>query len=145
MEIQRVNKVSTSRAERKEETAKASVAFTDVIASKRQNAALDKMNGMMKDIETQGEKLAEHRTIDDLRKYKKMVKEFMEEAVNSGLQLEEQRGFNRRGRTKVYKIVKEVDSRLTQLANDVINKEKSQLDILGKVGEIQGLLINIYT
>lgn len=145
MEIQRVNKVSTSRTERKEETAKASVAFTDVIASKRQNAALDKMNGMMKDIETQGEKLAEHRTIDDLRKYKKMVKEFMEEAVNSGLQLEEQRGFNRRGRTKVYKIVKEVDSRLTQLANDVINKEKSQLDILGKVGEIQGLLINIYT
>jgi uncharacterized protein len=74
-----------------------------------------------------------------------MVKEFMEEAVNSGLQLEEQRGFNRRGRTKVYKIVKEVDSRLTQLANDVINKEKSQLDILSKVGEIQGLLINIYT
>lgn len=145
MEIQRVNKLSTSRTERKEETAKASVAFTDVIASKRQNAALDKMNGMMKDIETQGEKLAEHRTIDDLRKYKKMVKEFMEEAVNSGLQLEEQRGFNRRGRTKVYKIVKEVDSRLTQLANDVINKEKSQLDILGKVGEIQGLLINIYT
>lgn len=145
MEIQRVNKVSTSRTERKEETAKASVSFTDVIASKRQNAALDKMNGMMKDIETQGEKLAEHRTIDDLRKYKKMVKEFMEEAVNSGLQLEEQRGFNRRGRTKVYKIVKEVDSRLTQLANDVINKEKSQLDILGKVGEIQGLLINIYT
>ncbi|WP_046174433.1 YaaR family protein [Domibacillus indicus] len=145
MEIQRVNKVSTSRTERKEETAKASVSFTDVIANKRQNAALEKLNGMMKDIETQGEKLAEHRTIDDLRKYKKMVKEFMEEAVNSGLQLEEQRGFNRRGRTKVYKIVKEVDSRLTQLANDVINREKSQLDILDKVGEIQGLLINIYT
>ncbi|OKL36355.1 YaaR family protein [Domibacillus mangrovi] len=145
MEVQRVNKAALSRTERKEEVAKASITFTDVIASKRQNAALEKMNGMMKDIETQGEKLAEHRTIDDLRKYKKMVKEFMEEAVNSGLQLEEQRGFNRRGRTKVYKIVKEVDSRLTQLANDVINKEKSQLDILSKVGEIRGLLINIYT
>ncbi|OLN24043.1 hypothetical protein BTO30_01085 [Domibacillus antri] len=145
MEIQRINKVSPSRTERKEELAKASVTFTDVIANKRQNAALEKMNGMMKDIEAQGEKLAEHRTIDDLRKYKKMVKEFMEEAVNSGLQLEEQRGFNRRGRTKIYKIVKEVDSRLTQLANDVINKEKSQLDLLQQVGEIQGLLINIYT
>jgi uncharacterized protein YaaR (DUF327 family) len=145
MEIQRINKAAPSRTERKEEVAKASTTFTDVIASKRQNAALEKMNGMMKDIETQGGKLAEHQSIDDLRKYKKMVKEFMEEAVNSGLQLEEQRGFNRRGRTKVYKIVKEVDSRLTQLANDVINKEKSQLDILSKVGEIQGLLINIYT
>ena len=145
MEIQRVNKAAPSRTERKEEVAKASTTFTDVIANKRQSTALEKMNGMMKDIETQGEKLAEHRTIDDLRKYKKMVKAFMEEAVNNGLQLEEQRGFNRRGRTKVYKIVKEVDSRLTQLANDVINKEKSQIDVLSKVGEIQGLLINIYT
>jgi uncharacterized protein YaaR (DUF327 family) len=145
MEVNRVGKAALNRTERKEETAKASVSFTDVISNKRQNVALEKMTGMMKEIETQGEKLAEHRTIDDLRKYKKMVKEFMEEAVNNGLQLEEQRGFNRRGRTKVYKIVKEVDSRLTQLANDVINKEKSHLDILGKVGEIQGLLINIYT
>lgn len=145
MEIQRIGKITPAKAEKKEETAKASVSFTDVISSKRQNAALEKMNSMMKSIEVQGEKLAEHRTIDDLRKYKKMVKEFMEEAVNSGLQLEEQRGFNRRGRTKVYKIVKEVDNRLTQLANDVINKEKTRLDILGKVGEIQGLLINIYT
>ncbi|MGG3449211.1 YaaR family protein [Domibacillus aminovorans] len=145
MEVNRVSKIALNRTERKEETAKASVSFTDVISNKRQNVALEKMTGMMKEIETQGEKLAEHRTIDDLRKYKKMVKEFMEEAVNSGLQLEEQRGFNRRGRTKVYKIVKEVDSRLTQLANEVINKEKSHLDILNKVGEIQGLLINIYT
>ena len=145
MDVQRVGKVTPGKIEKREETAKASVSFTDVITNKRQNAALEKMNGMMKDIETQGEKLAEHRSIDDLRKYKKMVKEFMEEAVNSGLQLEDQRGFNRRGRTKVYKIVKEVDSRLTQLANDVINKEKSQLDILSKVGEIQGLLVNIYT
>lgn len=145
MEVNRVGKAVLNRAERKEETAKASVSFTDVISNKRQNVALEKMTGMMKDIETQGEKLAEHRTIDDLRKYKKMVKEFMEEAVNSGLQLEEQRGFNRRGRTKMYKIVKEVDSRLTQLANDVLNKEKSHLDLLNKVGEIQGLLINLYT
>lgn len=145
MEVNRVSKAALNRTERKEEMAKASVSFTDVISTKRQNVALEKMTGMMKEIETQGEKLAEHRTIEDLRKYKKMVKEFMEEAVNGGLQLEEQRGFNRRGRTKVYKIVKEVDSRLTQLANDVINKEKSHLDLLGKVGEIQGLLINIYT
>jgi uncharacterized protein len=67
MEIQRINKATPSRTERKEEVAKASTTFTDVIANKRQNAALEKMNGMMKDIETQGEKLAEHRTIDDLR------------------------------------------------------------------------------
>jgi len=76
---------------------------------------------------------------------KKLVKKFLEEAVQNGLQLEEQRGFNRRGRTKIYKIVKEVDSKLIDLTNTVLDKEKKGLDILNKVGEIKGLLINIYT
>lgn len=145
MEIQRLGQITPASSSKTEETAKASVTFTDVIASKRQQAAFDKLNRLAESIGMQGERLSEHRTIDDLRKYKKMVKEFMEEAVNSGLQLEDQRGFNRRGRTKVYKIVKEIDSRLTNLASDVISKEKSRLDILNKVGEIQGLIINLYT
>ncbi|MBS7683858.1 YaaR family protein, partial [Vibrio cholerae] len=80
-----------------------------------------------------------------LRRYKKMVKDFMDEAVNNALKLEEQSGFNRRGRTKVYKIVKEVDKKLVELTNTLLDKEKNGLDILQSVGEIQGLLINIYT
>ncbi|MEI2367959.1 YaaR family protein, partial [Niallia circulans] len=83
--------------------------------------------------------------VDDLRRYKKMVKDFMDEAVNNALKLEEQSGFNRRGRTKVYKIVKEVYKKLLELTNTLLDKEKNGLDILQSVGEIQGLLINIYT
>ena len=59
--------------------------------------------------------------------------------------LEEQRGLGWRGRTKVYKIVKEVDKKLIDLANTVLEKEQNGLDILGLVGEIKGLLVNIYT
>ena len=69
----------------------------------------------------------------------------MEDAVNNGLQLEEQRGLGWRGRTKVYKIVKEVDKKLIDLANTVLEKEQNGLNILGLVGEIKGLLVNIYT
>ena len=106
---------------------------------------LDKLTAMTEEIEAQGKKLSESQTIEDLKKYKKLVKKFLEEAVNGGLQLEEQRGFNRRGRTKVYKIVKEVDSKLIDLTNAVLDKEKKGLSVLSMVGEIQGLLINIYT
>ena len=58
----------------------------------------------MSAIEDQGKVLADSRTVEDLKKYKKLVKEFMDSAVKNGLRLEEQRGFNRRGRTKVYKL-----------------------------------------
>ncbi|MDF1507822.1 YaaR family protein [Robertmurraya sp. DFI.2.37] len=145
MEIQKVNKAGLDRVKAKNNVPAESVSFQEVMAKGRQQTVYDKLTKMVEEIEEQGKTLAESRTVDDLRKYKKMVKEFMEEAVQNGLQLEEQRGFNRRGRTKIYKIVKEVDKKLIDLANDVLNKEKNGLDILKQVGEIQGLLINIYT
>ncbi|KKB35979.1 YaaR family protein [Bacillus thermotolerans] len=145
MEVQRIGKVSGNKVQKKEEVAQASTAFSEVMAKKRGNTMLDKLTAMTKEIEAQGKKLSESQTIEDLKKYKKLVKKFLEEAVNGGLQLEEQRGFNRRGRTKVYKIVKEVDSKLIDLTNAVLDKEKKGLSVLSMVGEIQGLLINIYT
>lgn len=145
MEIQKVNKAGLDRVKAKNNVPAESLSFQEVMAKGRQQTVYDKLTKMVEEIEEQGKTLAENRTVDDLRKYKKMVKEFMEEAVQNGLQLEEQRGFNRRGRTKIYKIVKEVDKKLIDLANDVLNKEKNGLDILKQVGEIQGLLINIYT
>lgn len=145
MEIQKVGKTGLDKVKTKNNVPTESISFQEVMAKGRKQTVYEKMTKMVEEIEEQGKTLAENRTIDQLRKYKKMVKEFMEEAIQNGLQLEEQRGFNRRGRTKIYKIVKEVDSKLIDLANDVLNKEKSRLDILNKVGEIQGLLINIYT
>jgi uncharacterized protein len=145
MEIQKVGKAGLNKISKKEAVASESVSFTEVMAKKRENALYEKFATLAKDIEDQGKVLSESRTVEDLKKYKKLVKSFLDEAVNNALQLENQRGFNRRGRTKVYKIVKEVDSKLVDLTNGVLNKEKKGLNILNMVGEVQGLLINIYT
>ncbi|MBM7577754.1 YaaR family protein [Jeotgalibacillus terrae] len=146
MDVQRVGRTTeTNKTQKKEQVAKESVSFQDVISKKRTTTLIDKLTAMSAEIEDQGKKLSDSRTVEDLRKYKGLVKKFMEEAVNNGLQLEDQRGFNRRGRTKVYKIVKEIDSKLIDLTNQVLDKEKKGLDILGTIGEIQGLIINVYS
>lgn len=145
MDVQKVGKAGLDKVKAKKNVPTGSVSFQEVMAKGRDNKAYEKLSKMMIAIEDQGKVLAETRTVDELRKYKKMVKEFMEDAVNLGLSLEERRGFNRRGRTKIYKIVKEVDSKLIDLTNAVLQKEKKGLQILDMVGEIKGLLINIYT
>ena len=145
MEVNRVSKTGLNRIQKKEDLATESISFTEVMGTKRENLVYEKMTKMMHGIEDQGKVLAESRTVEDLKKYKKLVKEFMDAAVKNGLKLEEQRGFNRRGRTKVYKIVKEVDKKLIDLTNAVLEKEKKGINILNLVGEIKGLLINIYT
>jgi uncharacterized protein len=145
MDVQKVGKIGLNQIEKKTQVATESISFSEVMGKKRENLLYDKFTKMAKEIEDQGKVLSESRTVEDLKRYKKMVKSFLEEAVQNGLQLENQRGFNRRGRTKVYKIVKEVDAKLMQLTNEVLKKEQKGLNILNLVGEVQGLLINIYT
>lgn len=145
MDVHKVGKAGLNKIKPKKEVAQESVSFTEVMSSKRNQQTYDKLTRLMADIEDQGKVLAESRTVEDLRKYKQLVKDFMEDAVQHGLRLQEQRGFNRRGRTKIYKIVEMVDKKLVDLTNAVLEKEKKGLEILGMVGEIKGMLINIYT
>ncbi|WLR50606.1 YaaR family protein [Bacillus tianshenii] len=145
MDVQKVNKAGLNKINQKKQGVSEKVSFQEVMQKGRDEKKYEQLSAMMKEIEKQGKTLSENRTVEEFRKYKKMVKEFMEDAVEFGLNLEERRGFNRRGRTKIYKIVKTVDQKLIDLANEVLNKEKKQLDILNSVGEIQGLIINLYT
>jgi uncharacterized protein YaaR (DUF327 family) len=50
---------------------------------------------------------------------------------------------DRRGRHRVYGIVKEVDTNLDELAQELLKDEKNQINILGKVDEIRGLLLDM--
>ena len=145
MEVQRIQAGTLNKTEAKEETAKSSISFSSVMDSRRTDVTYERLTKKMAEIETQGAKLADTRSVENLRKYKKMVKDFLDDAVKNGLELKEQRGFSQRGSTKVYKIVKEVDRKLIDLTNEVLDKEKKGLEVLDLVGEIQGMLINIYT
>jgi uncharacterized protein YaaR (DUF327 family) len=145
MEVQRVNKTTVSKVGFKEETAKDSIEFHSIMDKKRSETTFERLSQKMQEIESQGNKLVDSRTVENLRKYKKLVKDFMDDAIKNGLELQEHRGFSHRGSSKVYKLVKEVDKKLVDLTNAVIDKEQKGLDLLGMVGEIKGLLINLYT
>ena len=44
----------------------------------------------------------------------------------------------------MYKIIKKVDEKLLELADAVISKEQKGLKVLDLVGEIRGLLLDLY-
>ncbi|MEC2070601.1 YaaR family protein [Alkalihalophilus marmarensis] len=144
MDVGRIARTGLGKIEPKKQEASAKVSFQEVMGKQRDEKAYEKLSQLMQKIDDQGKVLAESRTVEELRKYKQLVKEFMEDAVQFGLSLEERRGFNRRGRTKIYKIVQEVDRKLLDLTDAVLEKEKKGLQILDMVGEIKGLLVNIY-
>lgn len=104
-----------------------------------------RLNRLMDDITTQGDKLAKHMDVKDMKQYRELVKEFLNEVVNRSHEFSRENFLDRRGRHRVYGIVKLVDKNLDELAAELLKDEKDHLTILNKVGEIKGLLLDIST
>lgn len=105
----------------------------------------ERLNKLIEDITIQGKKLADHMDVKDMRQYRAMVTEFMNEIVNKSHKFSRENFLDKRGRHRVYGIVKLVNKDLDELAQSLISKEKDHLSILGKIDEIRGLLLDIIT
>ncbi len=143
----KVNQVtSTSQVDTPQTVEKSDGTFKFTLASHIEEADLqEKLNGLMENITSQGEKLAEHMDIRDMKKYRELVKDFLNEVVNRSHKFSRENFLDRRGRHRVYGIVKLVDKNLDDLASELVKDEKDHLTILSKIGEIRGLLLDVST
>ncbi|MDE5598187.1 MAG: YaaR family protein [Lachnospiraceae bacterium] len=103
------------------------------------------LSQMMEEITRQGEKLAKHRDIKDMRRYRALVKDFLNEIVNRSHAFSRENFLDRKGRHRVYGIIRLVDQNLDELAQELVKDEQDHLAILSKIGEIRGLLLDIFT
>jgi uncharacterized protein YaaR (DUF327 family) len=93
----------------------------------------------------QGNKITKHMDVKDMKRYRTLIKEFMNEIVNRSHKFSRENFLDRKGRHRVYGIIRRVDETLDELAQELMKDEKDHLAILAKVGEIRGLLLDILT
>ena len=91
------------------------------------------------------EKLGKHMDVRDMKHYRRLIQEFMNEIVNRSHKFSRENFLDRRGRHRVYGMIKRVNVVLDELAGELIKEEKDTLAILSKVDEIRGLLLDIIT
>ena len=101
--------------------------------------------GMMEEITRQGDKLSKHRDIKDMKRYRALIKDFLNEVVNRSHAFSRENFLDRKGRHRVYGIIRLIDENLDQLAQELVKDEQDNLAILSKIGEIRGLLLDIFT
>lgn len=104
-----------------------------------------RLGTLMEEITMQGDKLAKKRDIKDMKKYRGLIKEFMNEIINRSHAFSRENFLDRRGRHRVYGIIRLVDENLDELAKELMKDEQDHLSILSKIGEIRGLLLDIFT
>ena len=104
-----------------------------------------KISGLINEISEQGKKISKKTDIRDMRRYRELIKSFLNEVVSRSHQFSRENFLDRRGRHRVYGIIKQVDDTLDELARELVKDEKDHLAILNKIGEIRGLLLDIFT
>jgi uncharacterized protein YaaR (DUF327 family) len=119
--------------------------FDALIQSQSEKLQKAQLDGLIKDINMQGDRLARSRSFRDLAKYKRLIKGFVQESVQYGMNLKHSHSWNMDGQSRKLAIVETVDEKLVELTETVMDQEKKSIDILGIIGEIKGLLINLYT
>ncbi len=143
----KVNQVTQNvPVEQTKQAAPTDGSFKFMLASHIQEAELqEKLAGLMEQITEEGEKLAKRRDVKDMRHYRGLVKEFLNEVVTRSHSFSRENFLDRRGRHRVYGIIRLVDENLDQLAQELMKDEQDNLAILNKIGEIRGLLLDIFT
>lgn len=110
---------------------------TDQAAGEEESAAL------LDAVFEAGDRLKRHRDTATLMAYKETVRRFLNAVVRRGLDIEERTSGSNVLRRKRYALVKVVDGKLEQLAAGMVTNQREQLQLLARIDEINGLLIDL--
>lgn len=105
----------------------------------------EKVTALMNEISEQGKKISKKTDIREMKHYRELIKTFLNEIVYRSHEFSRQNFLDRKGRHRVYGIVKLIDANLDELAKELIKDEKDNIKILSLVDEIKGLLLDIIT
>lgn len=119
--------------------------FEDNLNKERSDRMEEMLTVMLEDIEEQGKRMADSLNLRELVAYKSKVRAFIEEVVTGMYKFTKSSLMTRRGRHRVYSLVKRINKNLEELTKDMVGGQKERLAILEKVGSIRGLLVDLYT
>ena len=142
-ETPRIGKSRSAAKNNKSAVEKPSGDFLGLIKGVEEKNIVEKLRGLADDIVEQGKKLADKIDIKELRAYKKMIADFLDEAVGNSRKFSKQSYLDRRGRHKVYAVIKKVNEELDELTLEVLSGEKDRIMILKRLDDIKGLILDI--
>lgn len=146
MEIKVGQMQPVQQVQQAQETKPTDGSFKFTLASHVEEAELQaRLQGLMEEITAQGERLYKRRDVRDMKRYRGLIKEFLNEVVSRSHSFSRENFLDKRGRHRVYGIIRLIDENLDELAQVLVKDENDNIDILSKIGEIKGLLLDIFT
>jgi len=105
---------------------------------------VERLNELKDKIDKQGENLSEMVDVREYDRYRRLIREFLDEVVSNGYAFSKEDSYAARGgRHRYIATVKIVDEKLDELGKAVMSEQADKIEILGRVDEIRGLLLDL--
>ena len=117
--------------------------FTNQLKRVEEENYRERLRSLAERIFEQGEKLGKKADLKEFKVYKKLISNFLDEAVANSFKFSKKNFLDRRGRHRIYAVIKRIDEELEELAKDVLAKEKDNIKILKRLDDIRGLILDI--
>ena len=120
--------------------------FGQNIDGKRADSGFrEKLKNLLERIDMQSQKLSERMDIGELKRYRSLVKEFLDISLRNSAHFHKEHTLDSKGRHRIFAIVKKVDMELENLTREVLRQQKDNLNVLAKLDDIRGMLLDILT
>ncbi len=113
---------------------------TGAVLPEASDADLEKI---LDEIHSLGDRLVKERTLVSIKEYKDAVREFLQYVVRNSFSVDEYSSGKNILKRKKFALINVVNKKLESLAAGVLQTQHSQLDLLRKVDEINGFLVDI--
>jgi len=101
------------------------------------------LEGLLDQVHEIGEKVKESPTIANIQEYKKAVRGFLAYVVKHALALEQRESGANILKRKRFTLIRIIDQRLERFAAEILAGQREQLEVLRKIDEINGLLVDL--
>jgi uncharacterized protein YaaR (DUF327 family) len=116
----------------------------DGMLMKTQKLQEKELSQFLTQLEDQGKKLSQSMSSKDLIKFKSMIKTFLQSTFGQSRQMQEESSWDFRGQPRVMARVSNINRALEELGEQVLSTQAEPMEILNKIGEIKGLIIDLF-
>ena len=118
-------------------------AFRRTLTDLSADMHVERMKQLKENLEEQASKLADRVCVKVFEKYRRMIREFLDELVSNGYTFMREDAFSAGGRHRFFATVKIVDEKLDELGKEVLSEQSEIIEIINKIDDIRGLLLDL--
>lgn len=133
---------SLKKTDNQKVSIKSKGSFEQELTSQKEAESRFKLQEIMEEIDKIQDKLRRCLTVNDLMRYKKLVKIFLLEATSRAYLLNQERSQSRRGRSLLLTI-KTVDNEVEALIEEFIKSKTAPVKTLETLDKIRGMLLDL--